>query len=75
MVQGVRRVVALTGDAARGAQATAQALHRQLASAEALIGDAMQAELTALRQVPPSVMAECMPVGIIRSASMHASTK
>lgn len=50
-VQGVRRMVALTGDAAREAQAEAQVLHKQLANAENLNADALGAELGSLRQV------------------------
>ena len=47
--------MALTGDAAREAQAEAQALHKQLASAEHLNADALGAELGSLRQVCPFV--------------------
>ena len=43
--------MALTGDAAREAHAHAGALQKQLAIAQALIGNALQAELAALRQV------------------------
>lgn len=52
-------MVALTGDAAREAQAEAQALHKQLANAENLNADALGAELGSLRQVCPSQPADC----------------
>lgn len=44
-------MVALTGEAAKEAHAHGRALSTQLTSAEALIGDELQAELAALRKV------------------------
>ena len=66
-------MVALTGEAAREAHAHARALRVQLSTAEALIGDALQAELAALRQVNSRArvrMYVCVGVALSSRAGM-----
>ena len=53
-VQGVRRMVALTGEDAQAARREAKQLQRRLEAAAKLQGEQLQAELASLKQVPPT---------------------
>ena len=50
-MQGVRRMVALTGEDAQAARRDAKQLQRRLDAAGQLQGEQLQAELAALKQV------------------------
>ncbi|KAK9796680.1 hypothetical protein WJX73_008232 [Symbiochloris irregularis] len=75
VAKGVRRMVALTGDAAREAQAAAQTLHKQLASAELLDADALGAELGSLRQAIDKAIISAAEKAKMRDAAQALGKK